>query len=239
MKFTLDAEGGGTLLIDFEREWNGANGHILSLVTLACWAELLRYTNIVDVVEANVWVGITGEPTPCPVTGENVWTEPWFMCARREEVREAEAARALEDEDPDDPRSPQLRSALAAFHALPRDENGKCAVDRAGESACDRLGLPRGDETYSVLRGASLQCCPEVRCDGEALFSPEERAELAALLEPHMGTVRRHHRTFVHSLTSRVEDPLAEPEDARPTMKDLTQDIYARYGVEERQDHAA
>lgn len=229
MKITFDEES-SCFLVDFEeavRE-DGLRGVSVPIQAIASWSELLGYDDLADCLEVILDARVNArEPESDPETGFNdVWTAPYAMLEEREKAREEEYLKAQREGQSVDPRSPLLRSALAAFHALPRDERGVCALDRARESARAALGAPSPQKTPSVVRRTTLlkvnqqkmeakivaPTCdesPHVECDdGQIYLCKEDRQKCLPLLRERALEIGYRQSKFLHHQTELVEDPL-------------------------------
>lgn len=242
------------LYVDYEREMNGLHGQAIHLAALVTWSELLGYTNLVDTLGAIIEAAIEQrEPEPCPVTGENAWTATYAALTLRENIREREALRALEEGKAEDPRSPALRAALAVRDQLPRNAEGRAITDVIRVDTCNTLCLAVPTLKRSAVRGGSVRCSPDREASRPCILSDEERAHAAVLLSGLVPELERIDHAFCHSLTDNAEDPLKPVETVEaPTLSELSDSILSRYGVDrstvlpdeeahaiERQDHAA
>ncbi|GAA1450496.1 hypothetical protein ACFP47_10105 [Nesterenkonia lacusekhoensis] len=227
MKITYDDES-RSFLVDLQKpdDEEGVRGVAVPLQAVASWSELLGYDDLADCLDAIIDARVNAkEPESCPVTGYNdVWTAPYEMLREREEKREREYLKAqAEGKTADDPRSPLLRSTLAAFHALPRDERGVCALDQAREASCEALGVPKPKRTPSLVRRTVVTrvdkeagemkisaptCEEESQCDRDGFLCKEDRAKCVQVLREHALDIAYRETRFQHSQTSIELDPL-------------------------------
>lgn len=195
----------------------------IPIQAIAVRAELLGYENLVDALEAIVHVAINGEPDHCPKTLENAWTEAIMSMGKRECDRESEAEKAYAEDTRDDPRSPLLRSALAAQKVEP-------IVEQCRQSVRSKLGLPDPRRKLSVMRGSKTVCEAETHCQSESgALCSEDREKAAECLSELIPDLEFGRVTFLHSLTDNPTDPLGFilPEE---TPREVTQaDILERY----------
>lgn len=253
MKITFD-EPSGCFLVDFERavREDGLRGVSVPAQAIAAWSELLGYDDLADCLEVILDVRVnTKEPESDPKTGFNdVWTAPYAMLEERENAREREYRKAQQEDRSTDPRSPLLRSTLAAFHALPRDEQGVCALDRAREASRSVLGVPKPEKTPSVVRRTtvlkvdqekmeakiSAPTCdesPHSDCrDGEIYLCKEDRQKCVQALRERALEIGYRQSKFLHSHTEFEDDPIdphlaVEVEDEEPE-ETLSPDEIAR-----------
>lgn len=130
-----------------------AHGHHIEFGALGSWAELLGYTDPTEALDAILYVAEHGEPEPDPWTGENAWTPAYYALQEREQARTAAIIEADIERlhaATDDPRSPQLRAALAA-QAHNND------VDQARAETRSRLGLPAPGAAAKAATSPGLQ----------------------------------------------------------------------------------
>lgn len=190
--------------------------HSISLVpfeAVASWSELLGSADPAEVAEAIEHVSAHGEP-------EGVWADAYAILTHREQAREAEALRAHEEGTAEDPRSPALRSALAAYRAVhvPITADGDCLADLCRRSVRDQLGV---SEPPRRRGSASRSVAPQIDTDhqgGTAILADALRGHESELL----GCTQR----FLHSLTGGEEDPLT-PDDPAPPVSDDPDDPLA------------
>lgn len=165
--------------------------------------ELLGYADPVEALEATIHVLRNGEPEHDPVTGKNAWTDAFTLLAHREKAREAEAERATEEGTADDPRSPLLRSALAAYRAVHEPiGGGECAMDRCRREARRTLGVAEPSRKTSV---AGLARDATISPSGEA-EDAEVRQKATEALGPYCGEISRCAREFLHAVTENSRD---------------------------------
>lgn len=201
--------------------------HEVPLEALATYAELLGYSCPYETLDALLHMSEHGEPEPDPETGENVWTDSYTLLAHRENAREMEFIQAQEEGRQDDPRSPELRSTLAAYNAvhIPVD-NGECVMDRCRRSARSRLGL-KDPSTKAGSGSRIMSTRPASRATSQA---PDLQAMFQGVVEPRLGVVEKSRRQFLASLNGRPEDPLEpEPEEVEEPM-DPVQETMHKYG---------
>lgn len=125
----------GTTILVTTTEEDGKRINEVPLEAIASWGELLGITDVGEVLDAILHVAENGEPEADPVTGENVWTASYLALQEREQTAAAEVIVARVEGKSADPRSPLLRSKLAA---LPLAD----PVATAQATARQRLGLP-------------------------------------------------------------------------------------------------
>lgn len=195
------------------------NGRIMPIEAIAAHMELLGFEEVSEVVEAMIYVQDHGEPEPDPSTGENVWTDPYTLLAHREQVREAEAMKALEEGTADDPRSPLLRATLAAYNAVHQPiDGGECAMDRCRRVARERLGLPFEPSKKTTATSRLVSHTPST-----AAVKSEDQQEYVSTLEPVIEEIEFSRRNFLHSLTGNRINPLRDttPLEAVHTVEEI------------------
>ena len=238
----------GDAIIHLENLEEGVH-HAIHVGAVASWSELLGYADPVETLEAILKVREEElEPEPdWSRGGENVWTDAYTLLRHREQAREAEAFRAREEGTQDDPRSPLLRSTLAAYKAVHEPVgDGECVMDRCRRTARERMGLPEPSrKAGSNSRGKNVatergkaRATERIRAGGRSV-GPGAKA-VAEELDPNRLKIREAvdlcedligpstHR-FLHSLTDNEEDPLAEPEPT-PDSDEPLRDIFQKYG---------
>lgn len=158
---------------------DGENWHIrqIPLEALGSWAELLGIDSPSQVLDAIVHVQDHGEPEPDPDTGDNVWTGPYLALAEREQARQREQYLAEHDGTRDDPRSPLLRSRLAAFASAD-------PVAEAQATARARLGIP---DPRPAARAAIATAALAAELDPLAELKAVLDGELAPDIEERRG----------------------------------------------------
>lgn len=222
----------GEILVCYFDDGQECAGQSIPISAVANYAERLGLDNAVAALEAVSQIGLTGSPID-PVTGESAWTEIQEVKAHLETVREAEAAKAVEEGTADDPRSPALRSALAVQQErkkLAEATGGdECLLQKCQRRARQILGVPDPDCSVSSVRGGRLRCDTE-DCKGD-WYTQEDREKAKACLEPLLGKLERQREILCHSLTGSQVDPLgvAPPPQRAPGFGDITQ----RYRQEE------
>ena len=191
-------------------EEGGEHVRQIAVAALASWSELLGVDDLDEVLDIITHVQDHGEPEPDPVTGENVWTDAYTLLARREQSRETEVIKAREEGTQDDPRSPELRAAMAAYNAVHQPiDDGECAMDRCRRHARERLGIG-GD--------------PRVKCGaGSRLMTHRPSVRGGGPLEGLVGHVELVRRQFLHDLVGTSENPLRDttPPDVEHTVEEL------------------
>lgn len=199
--------------------------HEIPLKALATYAELLGYSCPYETLDALLHIGEHGEPDPDPETGDNVWTDSYLLLAHRENAREEEFIQAQEEGRRDDPRSPELRSTLAAYNAvhIPVD-GGECVMDRCRRGARSRLGLK--DPSKNV--GSTSRVMSTRSASRAASRAPDLQARLQETIEPRLGAIEKSRRQFLASLNGRPVDPL-EPEEVKEPV-DPIQATMSKYG---------
>lgn len=195
--------------------------HEIDSMALASWSELLGYTDLLDVLEAILRVREGGsEPEPDPVTGENAWTESYAVLRHREQARESEAFRALEEGTRDDPRSPALRGALAARAAVMEPIGAESDHDsllaRCRDKARGRMACACPTKVSICARPATMTVEDDEQTvenhGGQALLTKEDRTKAREVLEPFLPEIRRRKARFLHGLTGNPENPLRDDE---------------------------
>ena len=213
--------------------------HAVAPEAISTWSELLGYAEPTEALAAILDAATNDrEPAEHPETGENAWTDAFTLLSIRERAREEEAARAIEEGKQNDPRSPRLRSTLAAYNAVhvPIDD-GECLMDRCRRVARDRMGLPE----------PSRKCGADSR-NLDPILATSAMAPPNADWEKLDGVVRavgdklaENTREFLHELSgSQGEDPLSPPPEQKgESFLETTEDLYGRYveGSGPPQDH--
>lgn len=174
----------------------------IDVEALASWSELLGVDDMSEVLEAIIYVQDHGEPEPCPETGDNVWTDSFTLLQAREQAREGEAVIALEEGLGEDPRSPLLRSTLAAYNAVHQPiDGGECVMDRCRRAARERLGITR--EPSRKTGAVSRMTTHKAPVGG----APDDIRQVLAEIQ---GDVESCRREFLHSLAGSSENPLRD-----------------------------
>jgi len=216
-----------------------ADIHDVPLGAVAQWSEMLGYDNVVDTVEAIHRVARQGVQT------QGVWDAPRLVLAHREEAREAEVLKAVEEYPAKDPRTPVLRGALAAYRALSQVSGsispGESLLVKTQREARRRLGVPDPASTPSIQRGQRTMCDPTPADDPDAVLCGEDRARLSEVLAAAcipgecddqaprwLDLIQAKREAFCHSLTSNPVDPLipAPVEVAAPLTLDTLRNQY-------------
>lgn len=192
---------------------------------LGSYSELLGYSCPRETLEAILDVIEVEEPEPDPETGENVWTDSYTLLTYREQEREREAFQAVESGTAADPRTPQLRSTMAATNAVHRPiDGGECALDRCRRTARDRMGL--AEPTKKAKASSRVMTF-------RAFSEPEEKTQFQEDLESVLGQVTPQiddaRRRFLHGLTGNSRDPL-EPEVVETPPSDPVELTLQKYG---------
>lgn len=188
------------------------HGREFFLSAVAAWSELLGIDDVGETIEAMIHVQDHGEPEPDPETGENVWTDAYTLLTLREQSREQEAIKALEEGTQDDPRSPELRGALAAFNAVHQPiDGGECAMDRCRRVMRDRLGIVKEPTKKTAATSRLVSHKVNVTFD--------EVPPVKSLLEPMGPEIDFFRREFLHSLTGHDNNPLR---DTTPPQAEMT-----------------
>lgn len=205
--------------------------HSVDPMAIASWMELLGYAEPQEALEAILEAAIKrAEPEPdWDDNGTNVWTEAYTLLQHREAVREAEAFRAMEEGTRDDPRSPKLRSTLAAYRAVHEPvDGGECVMDRCRRKARDTMGLPE----------PSRKCGPTNRISLRASMAPmvasaeepdEDKRKLGEVIEQCKSLISPNTQAFLHQLAGNAKDPFVEPEP-EPDPDEPLRDIFKKYG---------
>lgn len=205
---------------------------------LASYAELLGYTDAVDVLEALLRIIDNGSPEPDPVTGENAWTELYAILRHREEARETEAIKAKAEGKRDDPRSPSLRGALAARRAVMEPLNaiseGESLLSQSRAKTRAGFGCANPRKQSISARGQGMKATQAGDCEEapgcSARMCEEDRGKAVAAIEGLLPELTERRARFLHKLTSNAEDPLAEvAEDATPVAPSGMDSVLARY----------
>lgn len=214
----------GRLIID-----EGDHIREIPLEAISSYGELLGYSCPRETVEAILAIVENGEPDPDPETGDNVWTDSYTLLSFREQQREDEAFRAIEDGTSADPRSPKLRSTLAATAAVHRPvDDGECVMDRCRRAARERMGLPDPSSALKASSRIASRVAP-LRMFTVASRKTRFQEKLESVLQESTGRVAELRQEFLHGLTTYDVDPLAsagpEPEEVDPVR-----DVLAKYG---------
>jgi hypothetical protein len=124
-------------------------GHHIDLAAIPEIREMLGIDDLQEVLDAVLHLLKHGEPPHDPVTGQNVWTEPYMLLTIRERAREDAARRARLKRLPE----AEVREAAntAAYHAVHTPiDGGDCAMDRCRKEARRKLGIPDPKQAAGV-----------------------------------------------------------------------------------------
>lgn len=191
----------------------------IPVAALATYSELLGIEDPVEVLEALYQARNHEEPEPDPVTRENVWTDAYALLSKREQERENAARQALQEGTRDDPRSPQLRASLAAFHAVhvPID-GGECALDRCRRRTRERLGIELEPKKKPAAMSRSMtRTLSTLKLKSE---EDEPLNHVAKEILPLREQIEFHRREFLHELAGASDvNPLR---DTTPLEPDYT-----------------
>lgn len=199
----------------------GQRGHDIPLELIASVSELLGIADPVTAVEAIVESNLKGEPPVDPVTGENAWTESYVVLSRREQAREDEAFRAIEEGSANDPRSPMLRSMLAARESIGAQNKETCMLRRCRENTRKRLDI-------------GVSCAGENETNATKVLTQEEIGKekvstLEELVRSRADFMNECKVKFLHSLTDHVDNPLHEAPPVEVPREVTQSDILERY----------
>lgn len=187
----------------------------IDVQALASWSELLGIEDLEEVLEAIIEVQDRVEPEPDPVTGDNVWTDPYTLLSAREQAREQEARRALEEGTQEDPRSPLLRASLAAYNVVHQPiDGGECAMDRCRRAARERLGIAWEPSKRTGPASRLMTHTPPTGRSGSRLEGLRDVVEL-------------YRREFLHDLAGGGENPLRDTTPLEPAYTVEEDDPFA------------
>lgn len=205
---------GRPLIVVTEHDDEGPIEHSFSLAAIASWRELLGIDDPVEVVEAILHVARNGEPDPDPVTGENVWTEPYQLLAIREQARE-DAAVEVQAHEGHTGYQVQVAAEQMAYRAVhvPVGE-GECAMDRCRREARRKLGLPDPAKKCGAETRSKRPVMPErLPAQARSMRPAGGKAQILEVLADQADYLHECTKRFLHSLTDYDADPL-EPEPA-------------------------
>lgn len=198
----------------------------IPLAAIASWSELLGQSDAVDTLDAII------REQDNPNLDQDVWQEAMLLVQNREEAREAEAFRAMEEGTADDPRSPLLRASLAAYKATlaGAERLEDCPLSKCQKVLRDRLGVVDPPRLAPTVRCGAMDCseAPEGECEKPRALSEEDRAGLAQLCSQAMHMIQDLKGGFCHGLTSFDQDPLGPAPE--PTSETLSaEDVLRKY----------
>lgn len=180
---------------------------------MASFSELLGYADLTEALEAI----ITEQDTRGDDSPQDAFAEAYHLLTHRERAREDEAAKAKDEGTRDDPRSPRLRAAFAARRAVHEPvDGGPCVMDRCRAEARAKLKVP----APSRNSGAGLR---------SVAAKTKRRDELAQVVSQVAPQVERLRGEFLHHLTGRNDDPLAEVTAEQVEPVDPVQAIFQKY----------
>lgn len=193
----------------------------IPLEAVAVEGELLGYADMGESLAAIIHkLTYETERSADPKTGHNVWTDAFTLLTRREQAREQEAARARQEGTRDDPRSPKLRSALAAYNAVHQPiDGGECAMDRCRRAAREEMQLPEPSGRCGATTRGAVPSIVDTVSETGATFTPESLEFLSKIRS-----------RFLHSLVGPDDDnpigdtpPPPEPENPILSADELMQ----------------
>lgn len=186
----------------------------IPLQAIASWSEMLGYADPAEALAAIISEqDQRDEDNPV----RDPFAEVYQLLTHREKAREAEAATAQREGKRDDPRSPRLRAAFAAYHAVHEPVNGgDCVMDRCRNEARTRLNLA----APSRKAGAGLR---------SVSAKTRRQDELAQVVEQVAPQIQQLRAEFLHQLTGNRDDPLAETEPEPESMDPVTA-LFKKYG---------
>lgn len=216
VELTQDQDGNDMIACSYHDDDGVLVEHRILIGTIATWRELLGIDDPVAVVEAYLYVQEHGEPPCDPETGRNAWTEPHALLRRREQARNAEAARAEADGETDRGRiiSRANSSAYDAVHIPVQGD--KCAMDLCREQAQRELRLPViGSDCGPNSRTDPCEVVVPQRASWERIGPlPPQRSraeEVAKLLQGREQELLGYTQLFLHGLSGDPEDRVTPP----------------------------
>lgn len=206
---------GPMLIIKEGVQDNGAElDREIPVQAIASFSEMLGYADPAEALAAIVAEQDQrdeGNPVRDP------FAEVQQLLAHREKAREEEAVTAQREGKRDDPRSPRLRAAFAAYHAVHEPvDDGDCVMDRCRNEARGRLNLA----APSRKAGAGLR---------SVSAKTRQQDELAQVVEQVAPQIQQLRAEFLHQLTGNRDDPLAETEP-EPEPVDPVASLFKKYG---------
>lgn len=209
----IDADHGPRLIIEEGQDETGAwVTREIDLIHLTAMSELLGVHDLSEVIAAIRHINERNEDEP-----DGMFDDAFTLLTHREREREKEAQKAKDEGKRDDPRSPALRSAMAARRAVHEPiDGGECVMDRCRRKVREGVGL-----------------ADPVRKAGAAsrVSTPAADGECRELLAPRVDELKRLRNDFLHQLTDNSGDPLAADEPAQSAEPvDPVQAAFAKYG---------
>lgn len=212
--------------------------HAMDPAAIASWSELLGYDDPEEALEAILQVRVNvSEPEPDHDNGgEGVWTDPYVLLGRRERAREAEFSRARAEGKRDDPRSPRLRSTVAAHNAVHKPvDGGECAMDRCRRASRGRMALPepsRRPGSDSRERNKTRVRRNGVGPGAKAVVedTDPDRQKLREVVDQCGDLIQPDVKAFLHMVSGNTEDPMKEPEPEPPTAEEQADQVMRKYG---------
>lgn len=98
IRINVNHESAEIMVEDLARDNGETIGVLIPIEAISSWSELLGFTDAIDTLEAILRTRVSGSHLGHvdPVTGENLWTEPYTVVSAIEEAREVEAFRVIE-----------------------------------------------------------------------------------------------------------------------------------------------
>lgn len=185
----------------------------IPLAAIAARRELLGYDDLMECVEATIYLQDHGEPEPDPVTRQNAWTEPYQLLRVREEAREDEARRARQDCCTEDVVVERANKAAYDAVHVPMDD-GECAMDRCRRTVRGKLGLPDPTKNSGADTRSKRPPAPQRRPEALRSIRPSGgKAEVGDLIAGQAAYLHASTRWFLHQLTGNETDPLEDMEN--------------------------
>lgn len=195
----------------------------IPLFALASYSELLGYADPFDTLDAILHIQDHGEPEPDPVTGENVWAEPYTLLTHREHQRLEGYKQAIKEGTANDPRSPALRAALAARDAVHTPVNGgDCVMDRCRANVRRRLGVKEPQHNAGAATRGLTQ-----RSTSLAAVGASKQSAVARVIGPHLEKLPVYRNQFLAMLTPEEDDPFTPEPEPEP---DPLGRLFDKYG---------
>lgn len=202
----------------------------IPLAAIGSYGELLGYSCPWETIDALIKMQDTQEPEPDPETGENVWTDSFYLLKHRETARDKAYFQAEEEGTAVIPQSPTLRSSMAAYNTVHQKiEGGDCVMDRCRASARKKLGLDAPTQNAGVSS--------RLRSKGFGIKKVTAKTELQTEIEdavtPHLDKIPGLRESFLSELTPFRGNPFAEtveevPETSEP--RNFIAEMEAKYG---------
>lgn len=215
---------------------------VIAMKALAAYSELWGIEDPVEVLEGI----ITDQDREHSEGEESPYKDAYTLLAHREQIREATATQAREERadklTASDPRSVELRSALAAYRAVhtPIAPGEECAMDRCRRSIRDKLGLPEPQSKPGALSRSRATIVvqherPELAPVGpptEEQNRQDRRAQFSELLGQVTWMTDNDRSQFLHELSGNTENPLGDVFMLRESEPDETaEDLLGKYGA--------